>query len=200
MDRFSHNYEHASELGLLNVRPQAAYRYIYPFDESVLTDLCYYFDYDNASPTDDGGWLPSLYAQVNFWKGRRDRLRSQRAGARLILDDTRPVATAPQVVLEGTRALICEYCDRSRTARQTCEWLARRYGLELSEEAVAGILEECTFRKLMVKDGKAYLSLAVMSYQAEFEVDADDDKPCEASTEACRQATCSRPSFAAASV
>lgn len=172
MDRFSYNLEHAAQLGLVNVRPQAGYRYVYPFDDATLSDLCYYFDYDYSRPIDDGGWLYPLHTQVNVWKGRRDQLCSQRVDGRLMIRDTRPVALSPQVVLHGARALIYEYCDRSRTAPQVRDWLADRHGMALAADEVRAILEEFVNQRLMVKDNTSYLSLAVMTYTAAFEEDA----------------------------
>ena len=170
MDRFSHALEHAADIGLINVRPQSVYRYLYPFDDATLFDLCYYFDFDYRQPIDNGGYLFPFLNQVNEWKTRYDQLWSYRADDdRVFIQDTRLVATSPQHVLDGIRGLIYEYCDRSRTAAQIRNWLAGKHGVGLTQSDVESMLNEFIANKLMVKDESSYVALAVMTYEADFE-------------------------------
>lgn len=169
LDRFSFNLEHATELDLVNVQPQSIYRYLYPFNETALFNLCYYFDYSHRMPLNNGGFQYPLLLQVNRWKRQQDQLYSQRLAGRVVIIDTRPVATAPQVELEGLGGLIYEYCDQSRTVAQIRRWLSERRAFEAREGEVEGILSECVARKLMVHEDGHYLSLAVMTYVPDFE-------------------------------
>ena len=174
MDRFSYNFEHAEELGLMHVRPSQHYRYLYPFDEATLRDLAYYFDYERRQPIDDGGCLAPLATQVNAWRKRQDELASHRTDGRITIGDTRPVATAPQIVLDETVALVYEACDRARSVGQIGRWLRDRRGLDVGAEEIAGILTEFVEKRLTVREGGRYLSLAVMDYEVE---DEEEDKP-----------------------
>ena len=46
LDRFSPNFVSAKDLGFCNVRPDRSYRLIYDEDETILSDLAYYFECD----------------------------------------------------------------------------------------------------------------------------------------------------------
>lgn len=164
MDRFSYNFEHAAELGLINLRPCHAYHYLYPFDEATLFDLSCYFDYEHRQPIDNGGLLSALTTQVYNWRSRQDQLYSSNEGDRIVIHDTRPVALSANVVLEGAHRLIYECCDRMRTVHQIQLWIRQRHGLDLRREEIVVVLEDLLDKKLMVNDKDLYLSLAVMTY------------------------------------
>jgi hypothetical protein len=74
-----------------------------------IADLVYYFDFEYKDAIDDGDHRPSLEAAVERWKNRRDVLSSTRVGSRLVIRDTRPVATWPETVVTGIDARIYEY-------------------------------------------------------------------------------------------
>ncbi|MGB5601169.1 MAG: RiPP maturation radical SAM C-methyltransferase, partial [Gammaproteobacteria bacterium] len=46
LDRFSPYHQCPEQFGLKNIRPLSVYRYLYPFDESVLMRIACYFDFD----------------------------------------------------------------------------------------------------------------------------------------------------------
>jgi ribosomal peptide maturation radical SAM protein 1 len=169
MDRFSYNFECAAELGLVDVRPFSMYRYVYPFDDRTLFDLGYYFDYDHRQPIDDGGLYQPLMTQIQNWRGRQDHLYSQRSDGHIIVYDSRPVAAAPELVLEGVPRLVYEYCDRSKTLGQIQRWLHDRRGVDLGQADLQAILDDFVAKKLMIEENGLYLSLAIMTYTPEFE-------------------------------
>jgi ribosomal peptide maturation radical SAM protein 1 len=173
LDRFSYNLEHAAELGLVNVRPCDVYRYLYPFDETTLFDLGNYFDYDRRTPIDDGGLTSSLAEEVGRWQRRQDRLYARRMDGRMVIHDTRPVATSTRVSLEGVPRLIYEICDRIKAVQQIQSWLQERHGKHLDPDEIEAILEGFVDQKLMVKERGRYLSLAVMTYVPEFDEDGN---------------------------
>lgn len=172
LDRFSYNLEHAAELGLVNVRPKPLYSYLYPFDEATLRDLAYYFDYERRQPIDDGGWLAPLAAQVDAWRSRHDELVSHRLNGGIVIDDTRPVATAGQVALDGAAALVYEACDQARGVSQIERWLQDRHRQAVDAAEIARLLMGFVEKRLMVREGERYLSLAVMDYAVDDEEDA----------------------------
>jgi hypothetical protein len=49
LDRFSTNFEYAEQVGLTDVTPSPAYRYIYPFKPETLFNLAYFFTYKSHS-------------------------------------------------------------------------------------------------------------------------------------------------------
>ena len=178
LDRFSPNFNRAEEKGLTNVRPFRFYKYLYPFEQATLMDLVYYFDFDYREQIDNGGCLPALEETVLHWKGRGDYMYAERSNGDLIIKDNRPVATWPEMMVTGIAVRIYEYCDKAQSLARIVEMVSQFAESEVSEDQVTGILEELIAKKLMVREGNRYLSLAVMTYDLDFE--AAEKKPLEA--------------------
>ncbi len=166
MDRFSTNFEKAPEMGFTDVRPHPVYRFIYPFPEETLSNLVYFFDYKTRTKIDDGGYVSKLSNEVSNWKARRDRLVGSPVGDTLVVNDTRPVAVAPEVFLDGVRKDAIEFCDRARTADQLHQELKKKKDAGVAKEEITKVLEELVRDKLMVREGSWYLSLPVMPHLA----------------------------------
>jgi hypothetical protein len=164
LDRFSYNLENAEKLGLINVRPQEIYRYIYPFDDEVLADLVYHFDFDYREEIDDGNYLPLIERTVMEWKTSQYQCYTQRLGDRLIVIDDRPVAQSSKVVIEGIERLIYEYCDEMRSLKQVVSWIKETHSEDVSENRVRTILDGFVDSRLMIKERRLYLSLAIMRH------------------------------------
>ena len=169
LDRFSPNFDRAEEKGIINVRPLKFYKYLYPFDRNTLSSLVYYFDFDYRQKIDDGGHIPALKETVERWKRREDYFYAKRSNDYLILYDKRPVAPWPEMIIQDPAARIYEYCDRAQSASRIVEALREWGGPELTLEQVSAILEEFVGRRIMVREGSRYLSLAVLTYVPDFE-------------------------------
>jgi len=183
MDRFSHNFNKAAESGFVNVRPLYVYRYLYPFDDDTLFDLAYYFDFGYQEKIDDGGFLAPLTEQVLRWKERQHQLYSQSINDQLIINDSRPVATSAQIILQGIRRYIYEYCDKTRSIKQIQKWLKECHQVNISTDQIEAILAEYIDKKLMIKEKSLYLSLAVMTYTSEYEIEENRKQLLELSIE-----------------
>jgi len=166
LDRFSPNFNRAGEKGLVNVRPFNFYKYLYPFDTETLSNLIYYFDFDYKETIDDGGCLVELTEAVETWKSRADHLVMERTPRGLTIHDSRPVAKWRETEVAAIAARIYEFCDRSQALSRIIE-VAKELGE--APERVRPMLDEFVDRRLMVREGDRYLSLAVMPYTSEFE-------------------------------
>lgn len=162
MDRFSPNFDQADKLGFKNIKPHHIYRYLYPFSEDILKDLVYYFDYEYQEKRDSQEWYRSMIQQVNNWKQSQDRMYAQSFHDQLVIDDTRPVASSNQIILEGVRKNIYEYCDRKRSLNQISNWLNSTFKNSIPDKDIMTILDEFIECKLMVREGSFFLSLAVL--------------------------------------
>ena len=167
LDRFSENFDHAEKMGLSNVRPWSRYRYVYPFAPDVLEDLVYYFDHDHDNAIDDGGYLARLSELVSQWGARDDQLVAQKVNGHLVIRDTRPVANAGTVVLEGLASHVYEHCAGRSTPRSIQEWLKAAHAIEVGDDELGEILSRFIADGLMVEDRGQYLSLAVSETQAD---------------------------------
>jgi ribosomal peptide maturation radical SAM protein 1 len=165
LDRFSPYFEEPSAFGLTRVRPIAPYRYLYPFEEDTLYQLAYYFDYDYEQPRTVGDYAAEVIAYVNDWQ------RSPEQGlltsgfspeGHLLLHDTRSDALNPHYVFTGLEQAVYDYCDELRSLSSILRHLREQFpGSTLSEEGVRGFLESLVAHRLMVKDERHYLSLAL---------------------------------------
>lgn len=167
LDRFSENFNRAEELGFTNVRPWQYFKYVYPFDHDTLMDLVYYFDCDREQPIDHRNCMAQIIEHVAQWGSRRDELFAQRVNGSVVIHDTRPVAAAARVVLEGIERDVYEFCDSRRTPQQILAWLRAERGVDLSAQGLDTILQGFVGRKLMVTENHKYLSLAVLRYETD---------------------------------
>ena len=67
LDRFSCYFEDPGRYGLCNVRPGAAYRYVYPLPESSLRRIASWFDYDYRPGYEPPASADRLRAEVESW-------------------------------------------------------------------------------------------------------------------------------------
>lgn len=104
--------------------------------------------------------MKRLTDHVARWKGRSDLLVAHRDNGSVVIDDTRPVALAPQIILKGLEADIYEYCDSRRTPAHVATWLTecRR---EFDTEDVVAVLQEFRAKRLMIEEHGWHLSLAL---------------------------------------
>ncbi len=172
LDRFSCNFENAPEYGLVNVRPHYIYRYLYPFDDPILFDLVYHFDYDNERSGMDQKEYDQLAAQVSKWQQRQDKLYVERNDGLSSVVDSRPVTLFQRYDLNGLDRQVYEYCDKIRTVENISNWLMKR-GMSTNRADIEGCLKKFIKQKLMVKEKSRYLSLAVMTYTLDHERIAD---------------------------
>lgn len=158
LDRFSPYFIDPEGNGILNVRPHAAYRYIYTgVDPSLLCHLVYYFEFDYADGRDVKEYAAPLEEAVARWKREEaaSELFSVSLGERLVIFDLRPAATQPTHLLTGPRRQLFEHCEAIRS-RSTLQAYLGLSGAEL-DDLVAPLLAH----RLMVAEGSNLLSLAI---------------------------------------
>jgi ribosomal peptide maturation radical SAM protein 1 len=165
LDRFSPYYNAPSDFGLTNVRPLATYRHLYPFDEASLMRVAYYFDFDYEPGVNPTGYAAEVVAFAEEWKRTPEggTLRAvERSGGALTLLDTRAGATAPELILAGPERTAYEFCDELHTAVGVLRHLRNVFpGAEFDERSIVVFLDSLVAHRLMVTDGRNYLSLAL---------------------------------------
>jgi ribosomal peptide maturation radical SAM protein 1 len=161
LERFSPYF--TGEFPLLDVRPQEAYRYVYP-PEVNLDRIAYFFDY-RAKQVSSEPVRARLADAVAGWRGRWSQrtlpvLTYQRGPGWMSIIDTR--GDKPRrVSLDKWRVSAYEYCgDKQHTAARVHEHLAAQ-GHDLTEQRVAAFLDQCVTERLMVGENGKYFSLAL---------------------------------------
>jgi ribosomal peptide maturation radical SAM protein 1 len=178
LDRFSPYFNNPEAYGIVNVRPGAAYRYVYPFGKEVLERLVYYFDFDYADGRDLTPYVKSLNEIVKQWHNlvnesenvKPPALNSLENKGRLRLYDTRPGACQSEFVLEGMTKAIYDFCDRGQTFASILSYLEESeapYSSQVNPTSVQAELDALIEKRYMLFIDNRYLSLAVpMEYIA----------------------------------
>ncbi len=173
MDRFSPYFNTPAAFGLRNIRPIAPYRYLYPFPPESLARIAYYFDYDYEPQADPTGYANQVIAYIAEWRRapetgtlRALHLPAGAAGAAgaLVLFDTRANAARQKLTLAGVERAAYEYCDEAHSAADLMRHLRRLFPERTFTEAgLRRFLDKLVAQRLMVTDGKGYLSLALFA-------------------------------------
>ena len=150
LDRFSPNFNDATQLGFTKLRPVPFYEFLYDLPESARHNLAYYFAYDYKVPQDVARYADPLVRRVHAWKTtwRHAELVSVDLDDRLMVFDTRPRAAAPVSVLTG----------EDRELYLTCDAITDASTLDAPS---ADRLKAIAASGLMLNEGAKYLSLAV---------------------------------------
>ena len=165
LDRFSPNFFDAPAYGFTNVRPLAAYEFIYDVPDSARHNLAYYFAYDCDRPMDVNGYVKRLEPRLKAWRAGARRFEllgiDDSAQGVLTLVDTRRVARAPLTVLTGVDRHIYLACDAAADVGQVAR-AAEQGGWSSTREDVAGRLRTMVGRGIMVEDEQRFLSLGIL--------------------------------------
>lgn len=161
LDRFSPNFEQPEAFGFADIRPYPAYSWVYPFGNRSISEIAYFFTYSHANGTTDFSYVERCSEAISKWKGTICDLFSMVQGSRLLIGDTRdglgtPIAT----VLEGTEKVLYEACDSIRSISEIFAE-ATVSDPSLSTERIIELLDDLVARKIMIREGNKYLSLAV---------------------------------------
>lgn len=170
LDRFSPYFARPAEHGFQNVRPRAAYTYIYPFEQEIVGRIAYSFDADHAELDSVEDYVRPLMSQLERWQtGRRGSLKGNAENGRLVIADTRRGRRKTTTVLEEPLKSAYIFCDQSRPFSAVQAHLTACFGEKIvSDACLAEGLDDLVARGLMLKEGKSFLSLAVLSDGDEF--------------------------------
>ena len=165
LDRFSPHFNAPEQFGLVNVRPIPSYKYLYPFDDEILSRIAYCFDYDYEPDVDPTGFASKVMAYVEDWQHAPEAgTLSSVVGTdgTLALIDTRSNATQPQTLLSGMERAAYEYCDTLHSSDEVARQLHEVFPEEeVTEQQVVNFLDSLVANKLTVTDSVHYLSLAI---------------------------------------
>ncbi len=165
LDRFSPYFNTPTEFGLTNVRPFMTYQFLYPFPPESLHRIAYYFDYDYCAEVNPRDSAAEVIAYTDEWQrwpesGMLISIRSDQQT--LLLLDTRADATSPRHSLSGLECEAYEYCDEMHTGADVTRHLRSLSADQtIHDEQVKSFLDSLVENRLMVTDGKYYLSLAI---------------------------------------
>jgi ribosomal peptide maturation radical SAM protein 1 len=164
LDRFSPNFHQSEQFGIVNIRPFALYKYVYPLPPDKIANLAYFFEYQHRD-----GRRPETYAKpalelADKWRANSGGdLRKQYGGqAELVVADSRPGRSQMLYPFNGIQREIYEYCEEVRSRAAILQMLETRLGPRPDlEPSLDGFLKQMEDLQLMVREGNQYLSVAV---------------------------------------
>ena len=163
-DRFSPYFMHPKQHGIANLRPAAAFSYVFPFPREALAGLAYYFDFDYADGRRVEDYMGPLLERVAAWRelaGNVTLRMFDRGDGVLLIHDTRPDAAAFQQRFTGVAREVYLLCDTGQTLEEVLR-CADRFGPGAADEAdVHSMLKTWIDARIMVFLDDRYLSLAL---------------------------------------
>lgn len=167
LQRFSPLFEQSKEWGLKAIRACAGYRSFYPFGQEDLDELAYIFDYDfdgkTNIPTYIGPVEQEMQAWQQCWEHREPPLLAfeRQQYGKIVIYDTRPCRQGSQVELEGEMTIAYLACDARRRFDSLAKEIQENMGKEYcGDTRLRRCLAELVARRLMLREGDWYLSLA----------------------------------------
>lgn len=165
LDRFAPYFENPAAYGMVNPRPNRAFRYTYPFSDEVLRRLAYYHEYDYADGRDPMAYAEPVHDAVEKWNRLHGSVTLRvwdRPDGLLILHDTRPCATTFQHRMSGLDRELYLYCDTGRSLKKILEY-ATEHAENLAKEPqrIPRLLDQWIENRLMIYVDGRYLSLAL---------------------------------------
>ncbi|NOX55630.1 MAG: RiPP maturation radical SAM protein 1 [Planctomycetes bacterium] len=170
-DRFSPYFQWPERYGIENLRPHRAFRFVYPFDESVLRQIAYYHEFDYADGREPLRYAAPVVEAAQRWQQLAGTVTFRffdRGDGTLILHDTRPCATSFLTLLTGLDRRIYLACDAGCTLSRLTELLQSQASSAAPSSAVDSAdilrrLRRLVASRLMAYVDDHYLSLAINS-------------------------------------
>jgi ribosomal peptide maturation radical SAM protein 1 len=164
VERFSTCWNLAAERGFGKLRPAAAYRHVYPFAESDLREIAYYFDHEYQPDFRASLQHRRLIRGAEDWRRRHPhaelRMLRTAEGAALVVD-SRQSDPPVTVALDSLELLLLDACDDIRTVHELETVAARELGIKGNASAVADALQSLISRRFVVRIGERCLSVVI---------------------------------------
>jgi hypothetical protein len=154
--------------GFVDVRPREPYPYIFSLPEAELHELAYEFDFTYVEPRDAAAYTRELAAFIEQWRGQAPSARGELVrvveGGRAALHDTRWNMEPAVYELSAAQDAMVVFCDAARPFERICQHMAQ--GFAWTRERVFEELEILCVRRLCLRDGEHYLSVALIGEPA----------------------------------
>ena len=166
LQRFSPYFNNPEQYGLIRVRPEDSYRFIYPFEKSCVSNLAYFFDFDYKDEIKPPDYYKQLSRAVDHWKECYDSNENlyitEKTPDSILIQDTRSCAVSPEIILDADQKDVYEYCDTISSFSSIFKYIQEKYtDYATRERDVRDFLEEMVALNLIVTEGDRYLSLAI---------------------------------------
>jgi len=162
--RFSPYQTRSSEFGIRRLRPYPLYKAIYPgLSDKTISSLAYYFVGNGDREKTISKYAEKLLKALDGWREGHvhSALFSVEEKDRLLICDFRPGFPKRIFHLKGQRRRLYKTCDRIRSHSDLLRLASSKRGQETVERSLEADLGFFLKNRLMIEEGKRYLSLAV---------------------------------------
>jgi ribosomal peptide maturation radical SAM protein 1 len=165
LERFSPYFTRPQEYGVSITGPGMAYEFIYDSRQVDLKKIAYDFEYELDSWPVDPHVYQELVSMIESWQrmhrsGDRPFLYYSKAPDYVTVYDGRNPKAPTRRRYEGLAALVIEVCNEAaKSAEQIRAVSAGR--VEVSDEALAQILNDLTARRVLYEERGKYFTLAI---------------------------------------
>ena len=162
IDRFSPNFNSHRELGFDNISPFPAYRYVYPHDASIVSNLAYYFLPERSNINIDPENAKELSFAIKRWieDYKRSKLFYMDKGTNLLIWDWRPCAKKSLTALDDYGRYAYLACDEAKSVPQIVDSWRKTSATKVDEVRLTEKLDSFVDQSLMIKESGRYLALA----------------------------------------
>ena len=166
LHRFSPISASPDRFSIRHVRPLKAYRYLYPFSESVLNNLAYFFDFDFDGKEKMDQWFYPIKLEIDRWQQIPQHCRLEvvsRARDLMVVSDTRPQRVFSEYRFGKPEKAVIEFCDEPRTLHEIRAFQDNMNGDLSAEEAwLPNFLNYLVRHRLMLCVDNRYLNLILL--------------------------------------
>jgi ribosomal peptide maturation radical SAM protein 1 len=165
LSRFSPYFKKPNEYGIINIRALRIYDLIYPFDQSKLNKIAYFFEHDYNDGRDVSSYTIDLEHWIKEWKrlwqhGLPPELVMAQLKDMMIIKDTRPSSTQETHILTREEAKVYDICERPQNIDTIYGNMYREYS-KITREDIISILSDLCDKKILLEYDNQYLSLAI---------------------------------------
>jgi ribosomal peptide maturation radical SAM protein 1 len=177
LDRFSPNFMEWRSFGFSTIRPLPAYKHIFPFEETELRRLAYYFAYEHENFDRAIQWTRALEDFGDNWRdksklGENGSLAVRpRFGGGFVLVDTRFNFESSKLVLSPLELNLLLQCDSPISPRRAVMNAATE--CELTIEHAQQVFDNLISRGVIAVIGKHAITLALLPPEARHELDTE---------------------------
>ncbi|MBN1981529.1 MAG: RiPP maturation radical SAM C-methyltransferase [Chitinivibrionales bacterium] len=164
LDRFSPYFKAPSSYGITSIHPFSMYRFVYPLPDEAIYNIAYFFEFTYTDGTDPQTYIEPVIEKVEAWMqpNAGTLIKQHSPEHEMILIDSRGREKPVGFPLRGLQAEIYEYCDEVRSFESIIAFVRKRSGDQQNNEvSIMAFLGEMVKNRLMVREGKRFLSIAL---------------------------------------
>jgi hypothetical protein len=165
LDRFSPYFDFPDKFGIRGLRALKPYRYLYPFEDDVLYNLAYFFEYDFDGKEKKDRWFEPLRREIELWKKYHDRSVLEFVSnneQEMVVRDTRPHRTHNEYRFRSPEKTVLEFCDEARHFEDILEHVRKRAnGSAPDESSLRTFVAYLVRNRLMIESNNRYVSLVM---------------------------------------